>query len=145
MINEISCRCSGAFQAGEKLIQRSCSINSPMPECLSSCPDQCGPVDIWPDGRISVTVKEKKSETPLRVDPENDPGVQEAAVTRLRRPALPLPSYTLRKRMKDGSFAKATSIICSILGRAGVLTATAASRPYPGERQPPMHCRRRSA
>ena len=32
-------------------------------------------VDIWPDGRISVTVKEEKSETPLRVDPENDPEV----------------------------------------------------------------------
>jgi hypothetical protein len=36
---------------------------------------QIATVDIWPDGRISVTVKEEKSETPSRVDPENDPEV----------------------------------------------------------------------
>jgi hypothetical protein len=32
-------------------------------------------VDIWPDGRISVTVKEEKEDTPLQVDPEDDPEV----------------------------------------------------------------------
>ena len=32
-------------------------------------------VDIWPDGCISVTVKEEKEDTPLQVDPEDDPEV----------------------------------------------------------------------
>ena len=32
-------------------------------------------VDIWPDGRISVTVKEEKEDTPPQVDPEDDPEV----------------------------------------------------------------------
>jgi hypothetical protein len=32
-------------------------------------------VNIWPDGRISVTVKEEKEDTPPQVDPEDDPEV----------------------------------------------------------------------
>lgn len=32
-------------------------------------------VDIWPDGRISVTVNEEKGDTPPQVDPEDDPEV----------------------------------------------------------------------
>jgi hypothetical protein len=32
-------------------------------------------VEIWPDGRISVTVKEEKENTPPQLDPEDDPEV----------------------------------------------------------------------
>jgi hypothetical protein len=32
-------------------------------------------IEIWPDGRISVTVKEEKAETTPQVDSEDDPEV----------------------------------------------------------------------
>jgi hypothetical protein len=32
-------------------------------------------VDIWPDGRISVTVTEEKESAPPQLDPEDDPEV----------------------------------------------------------------------
>jgi hypothetical protein len=32
-------------------------------------------VEIWPNGRISVTVKEEKENTPPQLDPEDDPEV----------------------------------------------------------------------
>jgi hypothetical protein len=32
-------------------------------------------IEIWPDGRIYVTVKEEKAWTPPQVDPEDDPEV----------------------------------------------------------------------
>jgi hypothetical protein len=32
-------------------------------------------VEIWPDGRISVTVTDEKENTPPQLDPEDDPEV----------------------------------------------------------------------
>jgi hypothetical protein len=71
------CRLSLAFSASRSLIQMSRTkfTEADVKRAVKGVIDGGGTVasvDIWPDGRISVTVKENKHRS---IDPEDDPEV----------------------------------------------------------------------